>query len=305
MKVAVLGLGTMGRSIAGLCAAQGCDVTGTDPHADGVEEQIERIIADVLRDAPSGSLARATRVRMATSVSAAVDGSDLVIEALPESAELKVRVLRPLFAEAPERLVFTNTSALPVDFLSDQLGHPPGFLGVHFFNPAHIVRGVEIIPAEATAAWAVTTTHRLLGQLGKSAVAVRSSPGFVGNRLQLALFAEAARCVDEGLATPEEVDEIVRTTFGFRLACYGPFTIADMAGLDVFHAILENLHQHFGPRFEPPSGLRDRVRAGRLGLKSGAGYGTYPAAEAESLEADRNTRYQAVIAAADSPTDAK
>jgi len=174
-------------------------------------------------------------------------------------------------------------------------------VGVHFFNPAEVMPGVEVIPSAATDPGVVTRALSILEGLGKTPTVVRSSAGFIGNRLQLALFAEAARCVEEGLAGPEDIDRIVRTTFGPRLAAYGPFAIADMAGLDIFEAILKQLQEAFGDRFAAPVGLAQKVAEQKLGTKTLGGYFSYDEAEVAALQAERDATYQRIIDAARRP----
>jgi 3-hydroxybutyryl-CoA dehydrogenase len=187
---------------------------------------------------------------------------------------------------------------LPVDTIAATLGDPAKLVGVHFFNPAEVMPGVEVIPSSATDPEVVARALSILETLGKDPTVVRSSAGFIGNRLQLALFAEAARCVEEGLAGPEDVDRVVRTTFGPRLAAYGPFAIADMAGLDVFEAILQQLKDAFGDRFATPPGLAEKVADNNLGTKTLGGYFTYDEATVAALQAERDATYQRIIDAA-------
>jgi len=288
-SAAVLGFGTMGQGIVRLLAAHGVDVTVLDVEVEKARQTAARLA--------EGAAAGAS-ITVHTTAAEVVAGADVVFEALPEDLDLKATVLRQVLAEKPTALLFTNTSSLPVDTMAEAVGDPGTLVGVHFFNPAEVMPGVEVIPSTATDPGVVTRALSILEDLGKTPTVVRSSAGFIGNRLQLALFAEAARCVEEGLASPEDIDQVVRTTFGPRLAAYGPFTIADMAGLDIFQAILEQLQEAFGDRFATPAGLAEKVAERKLGTKTLGGYFSYDEAAVAALQAERDATYQRIIDAA-------
>jgi 3-hydroxybutyryl-CoA dehydrogenase len=288
-SAAVLGFGTMGQGIARLLLDHGVGVTVLELEVEKAREAAVRLTAGA---GPGASLT------VHLSVAEAVADAEVVFEALPERLDLKTAVLREVLASNPSALLFTNTSSLPVDTMAATVGDPSTLVGVHFFNPAEVMPGVEVIPSEATGAEVVTRALSILEDLGKIPTVVRSSAGFIGNRLQLALFAEAARCVEEGLAGPEDVDRVVRTTFGPRLAAYGPFAIADMAGLDIFESILQQLQEAFGDRFATPPGLAERVAENRLGTKTLGGYFSYDEADVAARQTERDAAYQRIIDAA-------
>jgi 3-hydroxybutyryl-CoA dehydrogenase len=193
-------------------------------------------------------------------------------------------------------VIATNTSSLPIDELTTSVHHPGRFLGMHWFNPPEWTPGIEIIRGPATDPDVVTRVLAFLRAIGKHPIMVGSGPGFVANRLQFALFREALACVEDGLASPEEVDEVVRSCFGFRLPFFGPFEIADMAGLDVYANVFETLERGLGDRFRVPPALRALVEQGRLGVKSGAGFSSYTPEAREHLLLTRD-RYYAALAA--------
>ena len=179
---------------------------------------------------------------------------------------MKVAVYASIEAAAAEGAVIaTNTSSIPIAELAAGLQRPERFLGMHWFVPPLLVPCVEVIPAPATDAHVVQRVVDALTQLGKAAVVVGDGPGFVANRIQFAMFREAARIVEDGLATPEQVDEVVRSSFGFRLPFFGPFTIADMAGLDVYGDIYATLERGLGAGF---SARLDPGRARRAAVTS-------------------------------------
>ena len=288
-SAAVLGFGTMGQGIVRLLVTHGVVATVLDVDADKARETAARMASDAVPGA---------RISVHATVAEVVAGAEVVFEALPEQLTVKTGVLREVQAANPSLLLFTNTSSLPVDTIAATLGDPATLVGVHFFNPAEVMPGVEVIPSAATDPEVVARALSILEILGKEPTVVRSSAGFIGNRLQLALFAEATRCVEEGLAGPEDVDRVVRTTFGPRLAAYGPFAIADMAGLDVFEAILQQLKDAFGDRFATPPGLAEKVADNNLGTKTLGGYFTYDEATVAALQAERDATYQRIIDAA-------
>lgn len=296
---AVIGGGTMGQGIAIALRLAGMPVAvvDADPAASdrARAETVRRVEAQVeagLR--PDAARDEIAALRAAGTVADAVTAADLICEAIPEDRALKLAVLAEVERCAPpDAVIATNTSSYPIDELARALTRPHRFLGLHWFNPAEWVPGVEVVIGSATDPAVVTRCSEALSDAGKRPAVVASSPGFIANRLQMALFAEAVACVEEGLATPEAVDEVVRSTFGFRLPHYGPFQIADMAGLDVYAAVFETLRAGLGERFQPPRPLRDHVAHGRLGVKAGAGFSDYPDATTARLLGQRDERYAA------------
>ena len=233
---------------------------------------------------------------MAADLDAAVDDTVWALECVPEDTQLKRDIVGKIHAAAsPSTVILTNTSSIPIGVLRE-LTDWRALIATHFFNPADIVPGVEVSIADERDEAAARAIEDVLGALGKHSVRVAPAPGFIGNRLQLALFREAERCVAEGLATADQVDEIVRTTFGFRLPHYGPFQIADMAGLNVYRAILANLEQSYGDRFDCPESLATRDDAGSTGLAAGAGYYAYTAKQMNEAIPRRDARYHATLA---------
>ena len=238
---------------------------------------------------------RVNAVGVAEGMLEAVRGVDLVFEAVPEDLNLKHDVLVSCTDGAPpEAVIVSNTSSLPIDELAKSVKRPGWFLGMHWFNPPEWTPGVEVIPAVTTDSEVVKRIVEFLRAIGKRPAVVGSGPGFVANRIQMALFLEAIRCVEEGLASPQEVDEVVRSCFGFRLPFFGPFQIAYMAGLDVYVSVLETLKEGLGERFEVPDSLHELVQQGRAGAKSGAGFLTYSDEERARLLLERDRRYAAL-----------
>jgi len=291
----------MGLGVAEAFAAAGMAVRLSDRTPELAREAKGRLVARARGHAEAGLLpeeaaGRAEGVEAAEGTEEAVAGVDLVFEAVPESVGLKEEVLGVCSAAAPTgAVIVSNTSSLPMDSLAAFVEGPGRFCGMHWFNPPEWTPGVEVIPAATTDAGTVERLVGFLRSIGKRPAVVGSGPGFVANRIQNALFLEAVRCVEDGLASPEEVDEVVRSCFGFRLPFFGPFAIADMAGLDVYRSVLGVLEEGLGERFRPPRMLLDLVEEGRAGTKSGAGFLDYTEEQRERLLLERDRRYAALL----------
>ena len=237
--IAVVGAGYMGGGIAQVFAMAGLDVViaDTDPsltvrHLDRLRQEAEDFENRGLFEPGSAELVR-KNLRAADSVAEAVAEADLIEEAVFERPEVKGPVLRSIDSAARrEAVIGSNTSTLPIGDLAAYLVHPERFLGIHFSNPAPFIPGVELIAHSGTNEDVIEAVEKLVPVTGKLTARVRDKAGFVLNRLQFVLLKEAINLVEEGVATLEDVDTIVRTTFGYRLPFFGPFAIADMAGLD-------------------------------------------------------------------------
>ncbi|MHB1235481.1 MAG: 3-hydroxyacyl-CoA dehydrogenase family protein, partial [Microbacteriaceae bacterium] len=231
-------------------------------------------------------------LRVAASIEDAVDGAEFIEEAVPEVLEIKHATLKRIAAAArPDAVIGSNTSTISIAALAVAVTGPERFLGVHFSNPAPFIPGVELIPHDGTSSTALQTARTLVDEAGKQTATVKDVTGFVLNRLQYALFHEAAQLVEEGIATAEDVDTLVRTTFGFRLPFFGPFAIADMAGLDVYAFCYRSLQTDFPERFATPGILQELVDSGKLGTKTGGGFLKVPAERIPELIAYRNKAY--------------
>ena len=297
-SVAVVGAGTMGIGIAHVFASNAIPTVLVDSTPERAERAHEHALELLSRLEAAGSVDRgatATARENLTSAGAVEEGvsvADLVVEAVFERADVKLAVYGSVEAAAGgDAVIATNTSSIPIAELAAGLQRPARFLGMHWFVPPLLVPCVEVIPATTTDATVVQEVVTALTRLGKSPVVVGDGPGFVANRIQFALFREAARIVDEGVAAPEQVDEVVRSSFGFRLPFFGPFTIADMAGLDVYADIFDTLERGLGPEFTAPEILRERVDRGDFGVKSGRGFLELSRAQADELIERRNRAY--------------
>jgi len=286
----------MGAGIAGHLARAGLQVRLADASAELAEQAREALLARTRGHVEAGLLddVDATEtVQAVADVEAAVDGADLVIEAVPEDPKLKAEILRRASSRG-DGVIATNTSSLPISELAESVERPERFLGVHWFNPAEWTPGVEVIAGPHTDRANVERVLEFLRGVGKQPAEVADRAGFVSNRLQMALLREALAIVAEGQTTREDLDTIVRSTFGFRLPFFGPFQIADMAGLDTYVGVYKTLERDVGPEFAPPGELREHVEAGRLGTKAGEGFATYSDEERERLLLERDRRYAAL-----------
>lgn len=276
--VGVLGGGRMGAGIAQSFAAAGSTVVVVESGEEAARAARERVAAGLRRAAERGKLGEeAERVLERVTVTASVDGlpaaADLVVEAVPEDAALKVRMLAAAEKAVGEGAVLaTNTSSLSVTELAGALTRPERFLGLHFFNPVPASALVELVVAERTAEGTVRAALEWVRALGKQDVVVRDSPGFASSRLGVALGLEAIRMVEEGVAEPEAIDTAM--SLGYRHPM-GPLRLTDLVGLDVRLAIAEYLHGTLGERFAPPRLLREKVARGELGRKTGQGFYTW------------------------------
>ena len=297
-RVAVIGAGTMGVGIAHVFASSGIPTVLVDATPERSEAARERAVELLSRLEQAGNVGPGTAATAeqhlfaAPSIADAVRGADLVVEAVVERPDVKLAVYAEIEPAADDDAVIaTNTSSIPIAELAAGLQRPGGFLGVHWFVPPLLVPCVEVIRTPSTDDRVVTLVVEALTRLGKTPVVVGDGPGFVANRIQFAMFREAARIVEEGIAGPEQVDEVVRSSFGFRLPFFGPFTIADMAGLDVYADIYETLERGLGPGFSAPEILRRHVERGEFGVKSGRGFLELSQSQADELIDRRNRAY--------------
>ncbi len=301
LDIAVVGSGYMGGGIAQVLALAGHTVRIADVSAEIAAANRARLIAETeqfVADGlfPADAVARVdAHLSAAASIEEAVAEADFIEEAVPEKIEIKHATLRRISEAArPDAIIGSNTSTILIESLAEAVVGPERFLGVHFSNPAPFIPGVELIPHPTTNEHAIAVGETVVAATGKQSARVKDSTGFVLNRLQYALFEEATKIADEGIATPDDIDTIVRTTFGFRLPFFGPFAIADMAGLDVYAFCFESLQTRWPERFATPPSLQQHVDAGELGTKSGAGYLEVPADRTPELVAYRNKAYVAM-----------
>jgi len=276
MHIGVIGSGNMGRGIAQVSATAGHSVALQDIDEAQLTAAVDAIASTMAGGVDRGKLteeerdAALDRIERTTDLEAAVEDADLVIEAVPENLDLKQQVFEDLDAAAPDDAVLaSNTSSLSLTEVASVLARPERAVGLHFFNPPHIMDLVEIVVAEQTDEETEETAVEFVDGLEKEAVVVRDTAGFASSRLGIALGLEAIRMVEGGVASPSDIDAALRTGYGHPM---GPLELSDHVGLDVRLDIAEYLREELGERFRPPQLLRRKVRAGNLGKKSGEGF---------------------------------
>jgi 3-hydroxybutyryl-CoA dehydrogenase len=274
--VAVLGTGTMGQGIAQVTATAGLDTIIFDSAPERAQKAISAIASRLERLVEKGRMQDEQRGRALAALTVAADvrtacvEADLVVEAAPEDMDLKVRLLSEAVFEAPLRAVISsNTSSLSLTEIGARIGAPDRTIGLHFFNPAPVMELLEIVRGLATSEATIEKSIAFAQAIDKTPIVVRDVPGFATSRLGVLLGAEAIRMVESGVASVADIDRAME--LGYRHPM-GPLKVSDLVGLDVRLAILEQLHCELGERFHPPTLLRQMVRAGRLGKKTGEGF---------------------------------
>ena len=290
-RIAVVGAGLMGHGIALELAAHGFpvhlhdrDQAQLDRAQDNIVHGLARLV-EIERITPGDAAAAPARIAMGRDLHAAVCDIDLVIEAVSEDLELKRVLFRDLDAWAPPRAILaSNTSTFMPSLLAAATNRPERVIVTHYFNPPYLLPLVELVRGDRTSDETVATMRALYEGIGKSpAVVQREAPGFVGNRLQMALLREALAIVDAGIASPRDVDTIIRTSFGRRLAVAGVFEVFEAAGWDLTLAVAEQLFPAIDRSTAPPASLREKVARGELGLKTGKGFYAWTPEEAAAL----------------------
>lgn len=275
-RVSVIGSGTMGHGIAHVVAASGSTVRLYDVDAGRVAAAIQKIKGNLDKGVEKGKLTAEARdntlarIEGVTTLAEAAE-ADLIVEAIPEKLELKADLFVALDALAPETAVFgTNTSSLSVAAIAASLRDPSRMVGMHFFNPVHIMPLLEVVVHAGTAADVAEKARDFGAEIGKECITVRDSPGFATSRLGVALGMEAIRMLEEGVASAEDIDKAM--VLGYRHPV-GPLRLTDMVGLDVRMAIGQYLSKTLGnAAFDPPELMQKMVAEGHLGAKSGKGF---------------------------------
>ncbi|MGH2617103.1 MAG: 3-hydroxyacyl-CoA dehydrogenase family protein [Thermomicrobiales bacterium] len=290
-RIAVIGSGLMGHGIALELAAHGYDIRLHDRDQaqlararDSIAEGLARLVA-IERLSAEDAAAAPAHITMGTDLRETVAAVDLVIEAVTEDLELKRATFRDLDSWAPPHAILaSNSSSFMPSLLAAVTNRPDKVLVAHYFNPPHLLPLVELVRGEQTSDATIETMRALYAGIGKSpAVVQREAPGFVGNRLQMALLREALAIVDAGIATPADVDTIIKTSFGRRLAVAGVFEVFEAAGWDLTLAVAEQLFPAIDRSTAPPASLREKVACGELGLKAGKGFYEWTPEEAAAL----------------------
>jgi len=302
-RVSVLGLGTMGHGIVQAFAMAGVPVLAWDemPAArDSLTARITRNLAKFveadLLDAPAAEAAL-TRITVASSEREAVAEVPFVTEAIAENLEVKQQVLARIESLMDrEAIIASNSSTYPISASGALLQHPDRAVVTHWFNPPHIVPTVEVVGSPLTSERTIETAIALLRHIGKTPVRVNVElPGFLVNRLQIALGREIWDLLDRGVASAEDIDAAVVGSMGFRLAALGPLRVQDFAGLDIHGHVHEHLVKEISSSTEIPPTVRQILDDGHLGFKSGRGFYTYDPETAQALLDERDRKYLALL----------
>lgn len=272
----MLGAGTMGHGIAQVAAAAGYDVVMRDIDDAAVQRGLQSIVRNLSKGVQVGKVTETEReqalqrIRVTTNI-AEIRDSDLVIEAAPENLELKHRLLRETEALVGSNCIFaTNTSSLSITEIAKAAARPAKVIGMHFFNPVHIMRLVEIVVGAETSDETTATVRATAERMKKEPIVVRDVPGFASSRLGVTLGLEAMRMVEQGVATARDIDKAMELGYNHPV---GPLKLTDMVGLDVRLSIAEYLHRALkSETFRPPEILRRLVSEGKLGKKTGEGF---------------------------------
>jgi len=295
-SVVVAGAGTMGASLVQIFAQRGLRVTLWNRSREGLDRAQALIKNNQTALVSAGCLTEAESQELTGRITAQTDENcfseaDFVIESIAENLEVKQAFFRhvsPLVRE--DCVLATNTSGLPISALGTSVYKPERFAGMHWINPPHLIPLVEVISGGETAGETADFVYDLALRLGKKPIRVKDIPGFVLNRLQLAVFREALSIVESGAADLEDIDGAMKYGLGLRYACLGPFETVDLGGIDVFYKIASYLFDDLENRRDVPDLLKSLYENGCLGVKSGRGFYDYTGGKAEAAVKDRDRK---------------
>ena len=279
-RVAVIGAGTMGHGIAYIAALVGCDVRLTDAQSTALPQAMTKIDGLLEGGLKRGKLSVADqaatqkRLHAEPDLRAAIRDADVVIEAIVEDLAIKQRLFADVERAAPSgALLVSNTSSLSIGQIAAAMTQPGRLVGMHFFNPVHVMKLVEVVTHGRDSRAAAERAVEFARQLGKEPIVVRDSPGFASSRLGVVLGLEAMRMLEQDVASAEDIDKAMELGYNHPM---GPLKLTDLVGLDVRLAIAEYLHATLGkPQYEPPKILKEKVKKGELGKKTGKGFYTW------------------------------
>ena len=294
-KIGIVGAGTMGAGVAGIFAQFGYTVILYNRSKAGMQRALERIRSNV---APIETETDAAGAKIYTTHDLAeLAQVDLISESIAENLEVKQDIFRKLDAICDAKTLFTtNTSGLSISQIATAVSHPERFAGMHYFNPPQIVPAMEIIKGKETSDATCEVLMDLAKQMQKQPILVQKDvPGFVASRLQFAVVREALHLVEEGIASPADIDAVMKHGLGLRWALLGPLEIADLGGLDIFNTVGSYVAKSMSNATDSPKVLQDLVAAGKLGAKSGSGFYDYPPGKASALIAERDEKLQEIL----------
>ncbi|MHC1759752.1 MAG: 3-hydroxyacyl-CoA dehydrogenase NAD-binding domain-containing protein [Negativicutes bacterium] len=293
-SVAIVGAGTMGNGIAQVCAQGGIDVYLIDPVAAALSKAEANMVRNIQKLIDNGLLtASVTDVMERVIFSENIDTAasvDMVIEAIPEKFQLKQQLFQKLEQLCkPQAILASNTSGIPITQIANTIQTSERVIGTHFYMPAHLIPLVEVIQTATTSERVIAETMNFLAQIGKMPVRVRKDiPGFIGNRLQHALAREAMSLLEQGVASAEDIDLVVKASLALRLVFTGPVEQRDFNGLDIHLAIAEYLYPELENTTEPLEILKNKVAANELGIKTGKGFYDWRDKNIPEIQAKKN-----------------
>jgi 3-hydroxyacyl-CoA dehydrogenase len=298
-KAAIIGTGTMGPGMGAVLERAGVEVALYDVSEEQLEKarpgvDLARSVLDRLGSEGNG--AGGASLRFESDLAAALDGVDMVVEAVPEKLELKQQVFADFEQHvSPEAILASNTSGIPITKIAADLQHPERVIGTHWSNPPHLIPMIEIIPGERTSEAVTAATQELVRQIGYYPCTLKKEvPGFVENRVLYAIMRECLALVDEGVVDAEELDLNVKWGIGYKLAVVPPMALLDMAGLDIYNAVASYLNQDLSDEKGVSSTITERVDQGKLGIKTGGGLFDYDPERAAQLQQERAAALVAV-----------
>lgn len=277
-KVAVVGAGTMGQGIAQIAAMAGYEVSLYDLNQEVLNKGFLKIESNLDKGVERGKVTKEAKDLALSNITTSTQKDDLkadvVIEAIIEKLDVKQSLFKELeVLNSPETILASNTSSIPITKIAAGLKHPERFVGMHFFNPAHIMKLVEVISGAATSESVANTIYTLAEKLGKVPVMAKDAPGFIVNRVARHFYVEGLKVLEEGVADVEGIDRLVESS-GFRM---GPFRLMDLIGVDTNYSVTESMFNafHQDSKFRPSRIQQQKVDAGHHGRKSGKGFYDY------------------------------
>ena len=294
-KIGIVGAGTMGVGVAEIFAQFGYTVILYNRSKAGMQRALERIRSNVASIETETDTAEAKIYT--THDLAELAQVDLISESIAENLEVKQDIFRKLDEICDAKTLFTtNTSGLSISQIATAVSYPERFAGMHYFNPPQIVPALEIIKGKETSDATCEVLMDLAKQMQKQPILVQKDvPGFVASRLQFAVMREALHLVEEGIASPADIDAVMKHGLGLRWALLGPLEIADLGGLDIFNTVGSYVAKSMSNATDSPKVLQDLVAAGKLGAKSGSGFYDYPPGKASALIAERDEKLLEIL----------
>lgn len=295
-KIGVVGAGVMGPGIAQIFAQHGYHVSLNSRRQETLSNAINTIKLNLDRFLKHGIVSKDTveriisRIETSTRLEEAMSEADFVVEAVSEDLNVKRAVFQSLESVCPRNAILaTNTSGLSITEISLAINRPERVVGTHFWNPPHIIPLVEVTKGELTSEETLQRTCELMTQVGKiPAKVLKDIPGFIGNRIQHAMYREIFSLLDQKVATAQDIDKVVTLTFGGRLSVLGPLAIADLNGVDLFLKVQKHLLKYLEKSSEPVGILREMVERGDTGMKTGRGFYTWNTQKIDKVIARRD-----------------